>query len=155
MGDETNLLPGHWFAIASSREVKKKPLALRRFEKNLVDNGTIILKFFLHVSKDEQKSRFMERIDDKTKNWKFSAADLKERGYWGDYQKAYEQALSKTSKAHAPWFVIPADDKWFTRVAIAGIIHKKFNELELHFPILSKQQQEELGKAREMLMNEA
>ncbi len=127
---------------------------INRFEKNLARNGTIILKFFLHVSKDEQKKRFLERIDDPSKNWKFSSADLKERGYWDQYQEAYQTALSKTSKPYAPWYVIPADDKWFTRLAIAGIIYRKFLALDMHYPIVSKSQKEDLIEARKILMAE-
>lgn len=127
---------------------------INRFEKNLADNGTIILKFFLHLSKDEQKERFMERIDDKSKHWKFSFGDIKERSHWNAYQEAYGEALSKTSKMHAPWYVVPADNKWFTRLAIAGIIYKKFKELDLHFPVLSQKQEAELVRAREILTRE-
>lgn len=127
---------------------------IRRFEKNLADNGMIIMKFFLNVSKKEQKKRFLERIDDPGKNWKFSLSDLKERVFWDDYQKAYEQALSETSTEHAPWFVIPADDKWFARLAIATIISKQFNKLELSYPEVSQVQKQELQKAKVQLMDE-
>lgn len=127
---------------------------IRRFEKNLADNGMIIMKFFLNVSKKEQKKRFLERIDDPGKNWKFSLSDLKERVFWDDYQKAYEQALSETSTEHAPWFVIPADDKWFARLAIATIISKQFNKLELSYPEVSQVQKQELQKAKVQLLDE-
>lgn len=127
---------------------------IRRFEKNLTDNGMIILKFFLNVSKKEQKKRFLERIDDTTKNWKFSLSDLKERGFWDDYQKAYEEALSATSTEYAPWFVIPADDKWFARLSIAAIIHRQFEKLELSYPTVSEKQREELQKAKAHLLEE-
>lgn len=127
---------------------------IRRFEKNLTDNGMIILKFFLNVSKKEQKKRFLERIDDTTKNWKFSLSDLKERGFWEDYQKAYEEALSATSTEYAPWFVIPADDKWFARLSIAAIIHRQFEKLELSYPTVSEKQKEELQKAKAHLLEE-
>ncbi|MCE7864466.1 MAG: polyphosphate kinase 2 family protein [Bacteroidetes bacterium CHB5] len=127
---------------------------IRRFEKNLSDNGTIILKFFLHVSKKEQKKRFLERIDDPSKNWKFSLSDLKERGFWDDYQNAYSDALSATSTKYAPWFVIPADDKWFARLAIAAIIARQFAKLEINYPVVSQAQKEELQKAKLQLMNE-
>ncbi len=127
---------------------------IRRFEKNLTDNGMIILKFFLNVSKKEQKKRFLERIDDTTKNWKFSLSDLKERGFWDDYQKAYEDALSATSTEYAPWFVIPADDKWFARLSIAAIIHRQFEKLELSYPTVSEKQKEELQKAKAHLLGE-
>ncbi|GCC50974.1 polyphosphate kinase 2 family protein [Chryseotalea sanaruensis] len=127
---------------------------IRRFEKNLTDNGMIILKFFLNVSKKEQKKRFLERIDDTTKNWKFSLSDLKERGFWDDYQKAYEEALSATSTEYAPWFVIPADDKWFARLSIAAIIHRQFEKLEFSYPTVSEKQKEELQKAKAHLLGE-
>jgi PPK2 family polyphosphate:nucleotide phosphotransferase len=127
---------------------------IRRFEKNLTDNGTVILKFFLHVSKGEQKKRFIDRIDDPTKNWKFSLGDLRERACWDQYQHAYEQALSATSTEDAPWFVIPADDKWFTRLAIAAIIYRRLKKLELHFPSVSSAQKAELQKAKQELLAE-
>jgi len=127
---------------------------IRRFEKNVSDNGTVIMKFFLNVSKQEQKKRFLERIDDPSKNWKFSLSDLKERAHWDEYQKAYEEALSATSTDYAPWYVIPADDKWFTRLAIASIIAKKFATLKINYPIVSQAQKEELQKAKVQLMNE-
>ncbi|MBX2894091.1 MAG: polyphosphate kinase 2 family protein [Cyclobacteriaceae bacterium] len=127
---------------------------IRRFEKNLTDNGTIILKFFLHVSKKEQKKRFLERIDDPSKNWKFSLSDLKERGFWDDYQKAYSEALSATSTEYAPWFVVPADDKWYARLAIAAIIARQFAKLEINYPVVSQAQKEELQKAKLQLMSE-
>jgi PPK2 family polyphosphate:nucleotide phosphotransferase len=127
---------------------------IRRFEKNLSDNGTVIMKFFLHVSKKEQKKRFLERIDDPTKNWKFSLGDLKERAYWDEYQKAYSEALSATSTEYAPWFVIPADDKWFARLAIAAIITRQFAKLEINYPTVSQAQKEELQKAKLQLMSE-
>ncbi|MBL7849413.1 MAG: polyphosphate kinase 2 family protein [Cyclobacteriaceae bacterium] len=127
---------------------------IRRFEKNLAENGMIIMKFFLHVSKKEQKKRFLERIDDSSKNWKFSLSDLKERGYWKDYQKAYEEAISQTSTKHAPWFIIPADDKWFTRLAIASIIYREFEKLKFSYPKVSEAQKAELEKAKLKLMGE-
>jgi len=125
-----------------------------RFEKNLAANGTIILKFFLHVSKKEQKKRFLERIDDPSKNWKFSLSDLKERGFWDDYQRAYEMAISQTSKEHAPWFIIPADDKWYARLAIAAIIYRQFKKLDMSYPQVTDAQKAELQKARLHLMAE-
>jgi PPK2 family polyphosphate:nucleotide phosphotransferase len=127
---------------------------IRRFEKNLAENGMIIMKFFLHVSKKEQKKRFMERIDDPSKNWKFSLSDLKERGYWDQYQKAYEEAISETSTKHAPWFIIPADDKWFTRLAIATIIYRQFEKLKFSYPKVTDAQRAELEKAKLKLMDE-
>jgi len=127
---------------------------INRFEKNLSENGTIILKFFLHVSKDEQRKRFLDRIDDPSKNWKFSTGDLKERAFWDDYQHAYEEAIRATSTKYAPWYVIPADDKWFTRLAIATIIGNYFDELDLHYPTVSEAQKSVLQKARKELIAE-
>ncbi len=133
---------------------KQRYKQINRFEKNLAENGTLILKFFLHVSKKEQKKRFLERIDDVTKNWKFAMGDLTERGFWEEYQHAYEDAISATSKDHAPWYIIPADDKWFTRLAIAGIIRKHFDQLAIKYPILGEKQKAQLQKARVQLMSE-
>ncbi|MCU0398440.1 MAG: polyphosphate kinase 2 family protein [Cyclobacteriaceae bacterium] len=133
---------------------EKRYKQINRFEKNLAQNGTVILKFFLHVSKKEQKKRFLERIDDPTKNWKFSLSDLKERSYWDDYQKAFEEAISKTSQPHAPWYVIPADDKWFARLAIAAVIYREFEKLKLSYPEVTDTQRAELQKARLQLMAE-
>jgi PPK2 family polyphosphate:nucleotide phosphotransferase len=127
---------------------------INRFEKNLNDNGTIILKFFLHVSKKEQKKRFMARIEDKTKNWKFSIADLKERALWDKYMACYEDMLSNTSQPHAPWFVIPADDKWFARLVIAYIIYTHFEKLKLSYPRPTQKQVDELALARAALLAE-
>ena len=114
----------------------------------------VIMKFFLHVSKQEQKKRFLERIDDASKNWKFSLGDLKERGFWDDYQKAYEDVFAETSKEHAPWYIIPADDKWYTRLAIASVIVKTLSELDIHYPEISEDQRAELQKARTQLTDE-
>lgn len=127
---------------------------IRRFENNLTDNGTVILKFFLHVSKKEQKKRFIDRIEDPSKNWKFSAADLKERGYWDEYQKAYQEAISATNTEYAPWFIIPADDKWYTRLAIASVITHHFEQLDIHYPLVTDKQKDELQKAKIQLLGE-
>ena len=127
---------------------------INEFEKYLYENGTIVLKFFLHVSKDEQKKRFLERIDDPAKNWKFSTADVEERKFWKDYQKAYEEAISATSKKDAPWFIIPADKKWFTRLLVSEIIINKLESLNLKYPQLSKEQIAELQKSKEALLSE-
>jgi PPK2 family polyphosphate:nucleotide phosphotransferase len=125
------------------------------FEKGLAENGTVILKFFLHLSKKEQKKRFLERIDDPSKNWKFEMGDIRERGYWDDYQRYYEEAIGATSKKNAPWFIIPADDKWYTRLAIATIIHDYFDDLSIHYPTLTDTEKADLQKARAQLVNEA
>lgn len=133
---------------------KQRYSQINRFEKNLTENGTIILKFFLHVSKAEQKRRFIDRIDDPKKNWKFSVADLKERTFWNDYQKAYENAISHTSTDFAPWFVIPADDKWYSRMIICSIIDTQFEKLHLAYPKVSVATKNALIKAKENLMKE-
>jgi PPK2 family polyphosphate:nucleotide phosphotransferase len=127
---------------------------INQFEKNISENGTVILKFFLHLSKAEQKKRFLERIDDPEKHWKFSFGDLKERGQWKDYQQAYEEAIAATSTAYAPWYIIPADDKWYTRLAIAGIIYNQFEALEIDYPAVSEAQRAALLLARKQLMEE-
>ena len=125
-----------------------------RFEKNLSENDTTILKFFLNVSKDAQKSRFLDRIDDPKKNWKFSTADLKERAYWDDYQSAYENAISKTSTKSAPWFIIPADEKWYTRYVVGHIICSELKKLNLAYPKIPDIEKAALLKAKEALLSE-
>lgn len=127
---------------------------IRRFEKNLSENGTVILKFFLHVSKKEQKKRFLDRIDNPGKNWKFSASDIKERGFWDEYQKAYNEALSETSTKESPWFVIPADDKRYARLAIASVITEEFEKIKIHYPKVSEKQKAELQKIKAQLLAE-
>jgi PPK2 family polyphosphate:nucleotide phosphotransferase len=133
---------------------KERLKQIRRFEKNLAENGTVILKFFLHVSKKEQKKRFLERIDNPGKNWKFSLSDMKERGYWDDYQKAYGEAIGETSTKDSPWFIIPADDKRYARLAIASVITEEFEKLKIHYPKVSDKQKAELEKAKIQLMSE-
>ena len=127
---------------------------INNFEKYLYENGTIILKFFLHVSKEEQKKRFLERIEDESKNWKFAEADLKERSFWKEYQKCYQEAISATSKDYSPWYIIPADKKWFTRLLVSEIIVKKLEVMNLKYPELSKEQLESLEKCKDQLLNE-
>jgi len=124
---------------------------INAFEQHLVRNGTVILKFFLNVSKDEQKRRFLERLDRPEKNWKFSAADLVERGYWDDYMKAYEDALSATSTEVAPWYVIPADYKWITRAVVADIVTTTIRGLDLKYPEVTAEQRSLLEDARKQL----
>jgi PPK2 family polyphosphate:nucleotide phosphotransferase len=127
---------------------------IRRFEKNLAENGTIVLKFFLHLSKKEQKKRFLDRIDNPGKNWKFSLSDMKERGFWDDYQKAYGEAIAETSTKDSPWFIIPADDKRYARLAIASVITNEFEKLKVHYPNVSDKQKAELQKAKTQLLAE-
>ena len=126
---------------------------INRFEKNLSKNGTVILKFFLYLSKKEQKNRLLARIDDPSKNWKFEIGDLKERGFWDEYHKCYEEAISATSTGYAPWFIVPADNKWYTRLAIASIIYRELDKLKMNYPVVSDQHRKELLIAREQLMN--
>jgi PPK2 family polyphosphate:nucleotide phosphotransferase len=133
---------------------KERYMQINRWEKNLSENGTIILKFFLHVSKDEQKKRFLDRINDKEKNWKFSVADAAERKHWDDYMKAYEEMLSATSTDYAPWYVLPADDKWFTRLCLGAIIFFEFEKLGLSYPVVSADQIKKLQAVKQELLAE-
>ena len=125
---------------------------INNFEKHLYQNGTHILKFFLHVSKEEQKERLLARLDDPDKNWKFNTADLEARAQWNEYQTAYKEMLENTSKEHAPWYVIPADKKFFARVAVGDIILQKLQSLNLRFP--SGESDKILTEAREQLLSE-
>jgi PPK2 family polyphosphate:nucleotide phosphotransferase len=137
-----------------------KKLWLRRyqdintFERHLVRNGTIVLKFFLHVSKDEQKNRFLERLSRPEKHWKFSTADLAERGHWDKYMSAYEDCLSATSTKWAPWYVIPADNKWVTRAAVADVITSAIQSLDLKYPKVTEEEHKRLEDARQALAAE-
>ena len=124
---------------------------INAFERHLVRNGTVILKFFLNVSKEEQKARFMERLDRPEKHWKFSTSDLAERGYWDDYMKAYEDAISSTSSEAAPWYVVPADYKWVTRAVVADIVTTTIRGLDLHYPEVTTEQKKLLAEARKKL----
>ncbi|ACC79046.1 polyphosphate kinase 2 family protein [Nostoc punctiforme] len=127
---------------------------INNFEKYLVDNGVIVLKFFLNVSKSEQKKRFLERIEYPEKNWKFSDSDVKERAFWDDYMNAYEEVFNKTSTKSAPWYIIPADRKWFTRLVVANIICTKLEELNLQYPIVSDEHRQQLLEAKRILEQE-
>lgn len=127
---------------------------IKNFEKYLYENGTCIIKFFLHVSKEEQAKRFLERINDPAKNWKFSIGDLEERKYWNDYMKCYEEALAATSTKLAPWHIIPADKKWFARLAISEIIIETMGKLDLKYPKVSEEQKNILEKCKSQLLNE-
>jgi PPK2 family polyphosphate:nucleotide phosphotransferase len=124
------------------------------FERYLTNNGTVIIKFFLHVSKAEQKKRFLERIDAPEKQWKFSPDDLKERAYWDDYQAAYTDVFNNTSTAAAPWYIIPADRKWFTRLAVADIICSRLQKLNLAYPQITPAQKDQLLAAKKILEQE-
>lgn len=127
---------------------------IRNFEKYLNRNGTIVIKFFLNVSKEEQKERFIERIEDSEKNWKFSAGDVKERGYWNDYMHAYEELIKNTSTEKSPWYVIPADNKSYARIAIASAIIHALDEMELEYPTVSPEKIEELNAIKKVLLEE-
>ena len=124
------------------------------FEDYLVRNGTSVLKFFLHVSRKEQKKRFLERLDEPSKNWKFSAADVKERAHWNEYMNAYEAAIRATATPRAPWFVVPADSKWFTRLVVVGAIVEALEKMQLKYPTIDETQRAELERARELLLKE-
>lgn len=133
---------------------KKRFEHIRDWEQHLAENGTQILKFFLNVSKDEQKQRFLDRINEPDKNWKFSMGDVKERAHWNDYMKAYEDALSATSTKAAPWYVIPADKKWFTRLAVSEVVVEKLESMDLHYPQVTEAHKAELKEAKKLLENE-
>jgi len=124
------------------------------FERYLASNGIVILKFFLNISKAEQKARFLKRIEQKEKNWKFSAADIRERHYWNDYMEAYEEMFNQTSTEWAPWYVIPSDHKWFTRLCVSEIIVATLKSLGLKYPKVSDKELTELQKAKQELMDE-
>jgi PPK2 family polyphosphate:nucleotide phosphotransferase len=142
-------------AAAKGKEIWKHRFEeINNFEKYLVNNGVIVLKFFLNVSKHEQKKRFLERIDRPEKNWKFSSADIQERAFWDDYMHAYEDVFTHTSTEWAPWHIIPADHKWFTRFAVAHFICAKLKALDLQYPDVSEAHRQALLKAKETLENE-
>ena len=126
---------------------------IRAWERYLCRNGFVIRKFFLNVSRKEQKRRFLDRLQQPEKNWKFSAADLQEREHWDDYMDAYQDMIANTATPHAPWFVIPADNKWFTRLVVAAAIVDTLDELKLAYPKVEPQKQKELEAARKMLLH--
>jgi len=127
---------------------------IAHFEDYLMRQGTILLKFFLHVSREEQKRRFMERLDKPRKHWKFSSADIRERGFWGDYMHAFEEAIRATAAPHAPWFIVPADNKWFTRLVVAAAIVEAVENLDLSYPKIDAAKKKELAAARAALARE-
>jgi PPK2 family polyphosphate:nucleotide phosphotransferase len=127
---------------------------IRGFERYLHRNGTIVRKFFLHVSPEEQKKRFLERLDNPDKNWKFSASDARERACWKDYMHAYEETIRETATEHSPWYVVPADNKWFTRVVVAAAIIDALDSLDLSYPKVSAEKRGELALARKALLAE-
>lgn len=128
--------------------------SIRDFEKHLARNGTVVLKFFLNLSKDEQRRRFLSRIDEPDKNWKFEPADLAERKHWDDYQAAYQDAIAETATKHAPWHVVPADNKWFTRLIVAATIVDRLEKLDPQFPVVDDEARKVMAKARKELLAE-
>jgi len=126
---------------------------MRNFEQYLARNGVIVRKFFLHVSKKEQKQRFLDRIDDPQKNWKFSSNDASERDYWDDYMEAYEQMIQETATKEAPWYVVPADNKWFTRLVVAGAVIETLDSLDLAYPKVDEGKLKELATAKKKLLS--
>ena len=148
---ETNKLPP---SLVSGKVWKERYEDINAYERHLGRNGTVILKFFLHLSREEQLKRFLARLDHPQKNWKFSLADVRERGYWKKYQKAYEEAIRATATRRAPWYVVPADHKWFSRLVVAAAIVEQLEELHLAYPVLDKDKRRELAAAKETLLGE-
>lgn len=126
---------------------------IRCFERHMTRSGTVIRKFFLHVSKKEQKRRFLARLEEPEKNWKFSAGDIHERKYWDDYQAAYEDMIGNTATEHAPWYVVPADNKWFTRLVISTVVVDTLESLELAYPKVDEAKRKELEAAKKILLS--
>ena len=127
---------------------------IRHFERYLANNGTLVRKIFLHVSLDEQKKRFLERLDDPEKNWKFSTADIAERGHWTQYMEAYEEAIRETATPHAPWYVVPADNKWFTRIVVASALVDALASLDLEYPKVTGAKLKDFAAAKKALLAE-
>jgi PPK2 family polyphosphate:nucleotide phosphotransferase len=133
---------------------KQRYESINALEQHLVRNGTLILKFFLHLSKDEQRKRFLDRVNDPKKHWKFSPADVAERSFWKDYQAAYEEMLEATSTKWAPWYVIPADHKWVSRAAVANIVVREIAALNLRYPEVTDEKREQIARAKKQLESE-
>ena len=127
---------------------------INAYERYLTRNGVIVRKFFLHISKEEQKKRLLERLEDPRKNWKFSMADVQERGFWNEYQVAYQEMIQKTATKHMPWYVVPADNKWFTHLVVASAIIETLDALDLAFPVVDKAKKKELKAVRESLLRD-
>jgi PPK2 family polyphosphate:nucleotide phosphotransferase len=142
-------------AIEKKKIWKERFEDINSFESYLNRNGVLVRKFFLHLSKEEQRNRFLSRLDEPDKNWKFSEADVKERERWEDYMQAYEDMIRHTATPHAPWFVVPADHKWFTRMVVASVIIDTLESLHLTFPRVDEAKRKELDAAHELLLNEA
>ena len=126
---------------------------IRSFERHMARSGTVIRKFFLNVSKKEQKQRFLARLEEPEKNWKFSAGDIRERQCWDDYQKAYEEMISNTATEHAPWYVVPADNKWFTRLVVSTVVVDTLESLDLAYPKVDEAKRKELEAAKKVLLS--
>ncbi len=141
--------------LVSKRIWDERLADIAHIEDYLTRQGTIVLKFFLNVSREEQKKRFMQRLDRPEKNWKFSASDVRERKFWDDYRHAFEEAIQATASKHAPWYVVPADNKWFTRLVVAAAIVEAVEELDLAYPKVDAQKKKELELARAELAGEA
>jgi PPK2 family polyphosphate:nucleotide phosphotransferase len=141
--------------LVTKRIWKERFEDIAAFERYLSRQGFVILKFFLHVSKKEQEERFLDRLDRSEKNWKFSTADVRERQHWGAYQRAYEDMIRSTAAPHAPWFVVPADRKWFTRLVVAAAIHDALDSLKLAYPRVSAARKKELAACRAELVVQA
>jgi PPK2 family polyphosphate:nucleotide phosphotransferase len=141
--------------VISDKIWKQRYEDMENFERYLTGNGIHVLKFFLYVSREEQKRRFLARITNPDKNWKFSSDDVKERQYWDEYMEAYEQMINHTSTRVAPWYIVPADHKWFSHVVIADIIVSKLNSLHLEYPVLDEEHMQDLAKAKELLERES
>jgi PPK2 family polyphosphate:nucleotide phosphotransferase len=161
--EETLVVRVHQNFLAGQKlpeELKTKNIWKRRFrditnfERYLTHNGILVLKFFLHVSKEEQQKRFLARIDDASKNWKFSLNDVREREHWDEYMDAYEQTIRHTASKRAPWYVVPADNKWFTRLVVASAIVEHMNALDLEYPLLSEDELNALDEAKKALLAE-
>jgi PPK2 family polyphosphate:nucleotide phosphotransferase len=128
--------------------------AIRSYERYSADNGTLIVKFFLNISRDEQRKRFLSRIDEPHKNWKFSRGDIEERAFWDDYQNAFEDAINETAAPHAPWFVVPADDKRTMRIIVAHAVLDALDQMDMHYPYVSSERADELKQYRRQLIDD-
>jgi PPK2 family polyphosphate:nucleotide phosphotransferase len=146
---EKQKLPPH---LIGKRIWEERFEDIQSFERYLSRNGVMVRKFFLHVSEKEQKQRFMDRLNDPEKHWKFSAADARERGFWKDYMNAYEDMIQHTATEEAPWYVVPADNKWFTRVVVAAAIIDALASMDLHYPEVGKEKLAELAEAKKILL---
>ena len=148
---ESNKLPK---SLVTRKLWKERYEDINAYERHLARSGTVILKFFLHLSRGEQLKRFLARLDHPEKNWKFSLADVRERGYWKKYQKAYEEAIRSTASRRAPWYVVPADHKWYARLVVAAAIVEQLEALHLAYPVIDKDKRRELAAAKEELLAE-